>query len=78
MQESYNIYDLLGKIEWEGGITGVLDYGMRDIEDYDVPEELKEVWADMAELYEDFESSASTVSDLLDEFEIKYNADKEF
>ena len=55
MRESRNVYDLLSKIDWEGGITGILEYGERDIEDYDVPDDLKEAWADMAEAYAEFE-----------------------
>lgn len=55
MAESDNIYDLLSKIDWEGGITSVLDWGMRNIDDYDVPETLKEAWADMVSVYEEFE-----------------------
>jgi predicted component of type VI protein secretion system len=50
-----NIFDLLGKIEWEGGLTSVLDYGLRDIEDYDVPDALKEAWENMVSAYEEFE-----------------------
>lgn len=78
MSESRNIFDLLAKIEWEGGITGILDYGERDIEDYDIPDELKEAWAEMAERYADFESEMEIVSDLLNHYEHKYNTEKEF
>lgn len=61
MTESRNIYDILSKIDWEGGIPAVLDYGMRDIEEYDVPDSLKEVWEDMAAAYEEFESCMEDV-----------------
>lgn len=61
MQESRNIYDLLSKIDWEGGIYEVLDYGERDIDDYDVSDELKEAWADMADAYSEFETMVATV-----------------
>lgn len=61
MQESRNIYDLLSKIDWEGGIAEVLDYGERDIDDYEVSDELKEAWADMADAYSEFETTMATV-----------------
>ena len=62
MQESSNIYDLLGKIDWEGGIVGVLEYGERDIEEYAVSDELKEAWADMADAYSEFETTVAVVA----------------
>lgn len=61
MTESRNIYDLLSKIDWEGGITGVLDYGMRDIDNYDVPDSLKDAWADMVAVYAEFEGCMEDV-----------------
>jgi len=78
MTESRNIYDLLGKIDWEGGITGILDYGERSIDDYDVPDELKEAWETMADRYGDFETEMDTVMDVLDKCAVKYNEEKEF
>ena len=55
MTESNNIYDILAKIDWEGGIPAVLEWGMRDLEEYDVPDSLKDAWADMADVYAEFE-----------------------
>lgn len=78
MKESYNIYDLLSKIDWEGGITSVLEYGVRDIDEYDVPEELKEAWAEMSEAYADFEVIETTVLELLNKTENTYNEEKGF
>lgn len=65
MRESRNIYDLLSKIDWEGGITEVLDYGIRDIEEYDVSDDLKEAWEDMEDFYTDFENALAKVYDLM-------------
>lgn len=78
MRESSNIFDLLSKIDWEGGIVGVLQYGERDIEDYDVPDALKEAWAEMAECFAEFELLEETVADMLHKAETKYNDEKEF
>lgn len=78
MNESRNIYDLLGKIDWEGGITGILDYGERSIEEYDVPDELKEAWEEMASVYGDFETELDNVMDKLDKFVAQYGEEKEF
>jgi hypothetical protein len=78
MTESRNIFDLLGKIDWEGGITGILDYGERNIDDYDVPDALKEAWSDMADRYGDFETEMDNVMDVLDRCAVQYNEQKEF
>lgn len=61
MTESRNIYDVLSKIDWEGGIPAVLEWGMRDIEEYDVPDSLKEAWEDMATAYAEFEGCMEDV-----------------
>jgi hypothetical protein len=78
MRESYNIFDLLSKIDWEGGVASVLEYGLREIEDYDVPEALKEAWAEMADAFAEFELLEETVADMLHKAETKYNEEKEF
>lgn len=78
MNESRNIFDLLGKIDWEGGITGILDYGERKIDDYEVPDDLKEAWEDMADRYSDFEDEMEKVMDLLNTYVLQYNEEKEF
>lgn len=61
MTESNDVYDILAKIDWEGGIPAVLEWGMRDIEEYDVPDSLKDAWADMAQVYEEFEGAMEDV-----------------
>jgi hypothetical protein len=72
MEESRNIYDILSKIEWEGGIDAVLDYGMRNIDEYDVPGELKEQWAEMCDAYAEFETLRDEMDRALSRFEIEY------
>lgn len=61
MTESNNVYDILAKIDWEGGIPAVLEWGMREIEEYDVPDSLKDAWADMASVYAEFEGAMEDV-----------------
>jgi hypothetical protein len=78
MRESRNIFDLLGKIDWEGGIASVLEYGLQDIEEYDVPEVLKDAWADMADVYAEFELAQEAVADLLHKAEYRYNEEKDY
>lgn len=78
MDESRNIYDLLGKIEWEGGIYEVLDYGMHVIDDYDVPDSLKEKWEEMDDSLWEFRELMSDVQDELDAAERNYSEKKEF
>lgn len=78
MTESRNIFDLLAKIEWEGGVYAVLEYGLHNIDDYDVPDELKEAWDDMVSLFGEFEGLVEDVYALLSRFENQYNESKEF
>jgi hypothetical protein len=52
--EDPDIFDLLGKIDWEGGMDGVLDYGMRSIEEYAIPKNFKVQWAEMVEVFEEY------------------------
>lgn len=63
---NYNVFDLEGKIDWEGGITSALEYGIR-IEEYDVSEELKAAWYEMADLFEEFQDLEANVSRLIEE-----------
>lgn len=78
MQESTNINDLIEKIEWEGGIAGALDYGFAEIDDYDVPDDLKDAWAEMSDVWDEFESQRMIVQELLNTYASKYETDKEF
>lgn len=61
MEESQNVFDLLGKIEWEGGMMELITgYGMSDIDEYNVPEHLKEMWEEVA-------TAAGSVAEDMDE-----------
>ena len=62
----YNIYDLEGKIDWEGGMTSAIEYGI-DIEEYDVSEELKAAWYEMVDLFSEFEDLEANVNRLIEE-----------
>lgn len=61
-----NVYDLEGKIDWEGGMPSALEYGI-DIEDYDVSDELKAAWYEMADLFSEFEDHEANVYRLIEE-----------
>jgi hypothetical protein len=62
----YNIFDLEGKIDWEGGYSSALEYGI-DIEEYDVSEELKAAWYEMEDRFGEFESEEANVNRLIEE-----------
>lgn len=51
----YNLEDFVGKIDWEGGLTGALDYGL-STDDYDIPEDVAEKWDEITEFFDEFES----------------------
>jgi hypothetical protein len=78
MDESRNIYDLLGKIEWEGGIYEVLDYGLHVIDDYDVPDSLKEKWEEMDDAFCEFMGLMNDVQAELSDAETNYSNTKEY
>jgi hypothetical protein len=68
MMREGDLGDILAKIDWEGGMCEVLEYGLMDLEDYDVPDDLKTAWAEMAELYSDFSGMADNVWELIDHY----------
>jgi hypothetical protein len=78
MTESRNIFDLLGKIEWEGGLGAAMEYGLHDVEDYDVPDEVKELWEEAATMYCEWEALADELQDALNRAENRYNEEKGF
>lgn len=53
MEQKQNIWDLEGKIDWEGGYEAALEYGI-SIDEYEVPESLKEAWDELEEAHGEF------------------------
>lgn len=49
----YTVHELLGKIDYEGGMASAIDYGIH-IEEYDIPKNLKNDWAEMVDAYQAF------------------------
>lgn len=49
----YTVHDLIDKIDYEGGMSSAIDYGIR-IEEYAIPKNLKNDWAEMVEAYQAF------------------------
>jgi hypothetical protein len=78
MTQSRNIYDLFSKIEWEGSIADTIEYGVRNIDAFDVPDELKEAWEEMVDFFDEFHHAQELVEDLLEAVLVKYETDKEF
>ncbi|APC46374.1 hypothetical protein HWB05_gp112 [Streptomyces phage BRock] len=54
----YNLEDFVGKIDWEGGLVGALEYGL-STDDYDIPEDVAEKWEEIVEYFDEFESLSS-------------------
>jgi hypothetical protein len=76
--ESRNIFDLLGKIDWEGGMYETISgYGMSDIDDYDVPDYLKEQWEGVASLAYDLREELEDLFDNLNIYSHKYGNKEE-
>jgi hypothetical protein len=69
--KSSNINDLLEKIDWEEGISSAVMNGLTDIDDYDVPDDLKDIWEEMA-------ANILMVNMLMDHYYREYDTYKEF
>ena len=55
-REQHNIHDLLGSIDWEGGLYEIMTaYGMTDVESYDIPDYIKEKWTEVADCAADLD-----------------------
>lgn len=73
--------DFLGKIEWEGGVAGALDYGLKkaDLEaaDRETWPSLAEVWDAACDAYAAFAGPASEVEALSEEIRIRLDEEGE-
>lgn len=78
MQESHNIFDLLEAIDTSGSLYDMLEQGHRNIDHYDVPDDLKDAWEDLYSVFQDFDREISTVYRLLGKVERDYDENKEF
>lgn len=73
----FNIYELEEKIDDEGGIASALDYGI-DLNEYNVPNYLRDAWEYMLEAWEDFCKQREDVWALIEQARIDYDNNKEF
>jgi len=70
--DSANINDLLEQIDWAEGLSSaVINEGMYFIEEYDVPDDLKDAWQEMA-------GCVKVVHDLMDQYYREYDNNKEY
>lgn len=54
-KESNNLEDFIGKVDWEGGVTGALEYGLSS-DDYDIPDDVAEKWDEIRDVFSDLDS----------------------
>jgi len=54
-KESNDLEDFEGKIDWEGGVPGALEYGLSS-DDYNLPDDVAEKWEEMRDMFSDFET----------------------
>jgi hypothetical protein len=66
-----NINDLFERIDWDESISGAVLNGLTDINDYDVPDDLKDIWEEMAE-------NILLACELMDRHYKGYDANKEY
>ena len=72
MSEYMTPQDFAGKIEWEGGITGALDYGLKSTRlDPDDPAStpLREAWAVLEAAWNEIQPAMRAVEDILEDLD---------
>lgn len=67
----YNLEDFVGKIDWEGGLTGALEYGL-STDDYELPEDVAEKWDEIVEYFDEFESLSGEFWALIRKHGVEY------
>lgn len=55
MSSFYNIHDFIGKIDWEGGVYGSLEYGL-DTRDYELPKHLVDMWNEIRDSFSELDT----------------------
>lgn len=63
-KQLYSALDLANKCDWEGGIFGALEYGIKtdEIEDQNI----KQLWAKLEILYNEMEPTIAELQDIFD------------
>lgn len=69
--ESNNLEDFVGKIDWEGGVTGALDYGLTT-QHYILPEDVAEKWDDLTDAYGEVENLTGEFWALVKQYGVDY------
>lgn len=64
MTEKLTMDDLLGAVEWEGGIGELIEHGI-DIDEYDVSDEFRSKWNKAEKAYLKFASHADWLNEEL-------------
>lgn len=62
--------DFTNKIEWEDGVTGALDYGLRHTDldpDDEESAQLREVWAKAEEVWQSLSPIIDEIDDIVDQ-----------
>lgn len=54
-KESNNLEDFVGKIDWEGGVTSALEYGLES-DDYEIPDDVAEKWDEIRDVFGDLDN----------------------
>ncbi len=54
-KESNNLEDFVGKIDWEGGVTSALEYGLES-DDYNIPDDVAEKWDEIRDVFGDLDN----------------------
>ena len=57
--------EVAAKVEWEGGMEGVLDYGLRSDSLPEDDAELIDLWDDMVHYWNEYREKAAWVENLL-------------
>lgn len=70
-KSNQDLEDFVGKIDWEGGLTSALDYGLQT-KDYELPEDVAEKWDEIQDAYAEIESLSGEFWALVRQHGVEY------
>lgn len=63
MKPEYTMREFVDKLDWEGGVGGMVGYQGSNLDAYDLPKEFKEKWARLCELYDSVQDDVTSFED---------------
>jgi hypothetical protein len=71
MSDRYSFQEFMGKMDWEGGAYGALEYGIR-LSDYDLPKEAEDKWCEIQEVFGEFSDLITDFYAIAEEYGVEF------